>query len=127
MGSACDNITVCLREITMKNQTQNARLVNNGSVVAVQGLTPDFQQKFVAMVRLLEAAKTGKYAGSKGVHSVFDGVNAELKRKGFDPIATVTALCELGVIEGHITKGGFRIYVKGEMPQAKGKAFGLLG
>lgn len=111
------------------NQTQNARLVTNGQTVAISGITPEFRQKFVKMIRTLEAAKTGKYAGVKGVHSVYDGVNAELKRLGLDPIRTVSQLVELGVVEGHLTKGGFRIYVKGEQPKTenRGKAFGLLG
>lgn len=108
----------------MKNL--NARLVSNGTTVAVTGISQEFREKFVKMIRILEAAKTGPYAGKKGVHSVYDGVNLELKRRGMDPIATTQALCELGVVEGHITKGGFRIYVKGEMPLATGKAHGLL-
>jgi hypothetical protein len=94
---------------------------------AINGnLTADFRAKFVSMIRILEKAKTGKYAASKGVHTVYDGVNAELKRLGLDPIQTVAALEAAGVIQGHFVKGGRRIYVNGEMPAAKGKAFGLL-
>jgi hypothetical protein len=96
---------------------------------AIRGdVTVDFRAKFVSMVRILERAKTGKYAGTKGIHTVYDGVNAELKRLGLDPIQTVASLEAAGVIEGHFVKGGRRIYVKGEMPTAtaKGKAFGLL-
>jgi hypothetical protein len=111
---------------------------NRVSTVAPSTVTPgvidaritlEFRAKFVAMIRKLEAAKTGKYAGTKGVHSVYDGVNAELKRLGFDPISTVDALVKAGVVEGHLTKGGFRIYVNGEKPvtENRGKAFGLLG
>jgi hypothetical protein len=115
-----------MRNISTRVQTPNTPAVG---VIQHSELTREFQQKFVAMVRLLEQAKTGKYAGTKGVHSVYDGVNAELKRLGLDAIATVAELERIGVIEGHFVKGGRRIYVKGDKPntEAKGKAFGLLG
>ena len=106
-----------------------ARLVTaTAQTVAIQGITPEFRTRIVAAIRKLEGDKAGtQYAGKKGVHTVFSGLNAELRRIGMDPIATVRNLVELGVIESHPVRGGAMVYIKGEMPEQKGKAFGLLG
>ena len=61
---------------------------------------------------------------SKGIHTVFDKFNEACRKyysDDFDPVKQINALIDKGIIEGYLTKGGMRIYLKGEMPQAKGK------
>ena len=85
------------------------------------GYTP---QEFVllAIRRLHEAVWTDKdgvehKTEGKGIHTVYSKFNALFRAEfpTLDPVKTVDALVEKGVIEKKPVKGGVRIYVKGEM------------
>lgn len=55
----------------------------------------------------------------KGIHTVISGLNEGFRAyfNGADPVAHVNDMEKRGVIEGHISKKGRTIYLKGEMPE----------
>lgn len=53
----------------------------------------------------------------KGIHTVISGMNEGFRGYfGKDPVAHVQDMEARGVIEGHFSKKGRTIYLKGEMP-----------
>lgn len=57
---------------------------------------------------------------SKGVHTVFSGLNAAYRVyfEGANPVKDINAMVKTGKFEMHPTKGGVMLYAKGEMPKA---------
>ena len=56
---------------------------------------------------------------SKGIHTVYSKFNDCFRTyfEGDDPVKAITALVKQGKFEGHMTKGGYMLYIKGEMPK----------
>lgn len=54
----------------------------------------------------------------KGIHTVISGMNEGYREYfgGKDPVSHVQNMEERGLIEGHFSKKGRTIYLKGEMP-----------
>jgi len=72
----------------------------------------DFAKRFISHARGVK---------SKGIHTVYDKFNDTARAyygKQFNVVEATNALVDKGIIEGYITKGGMRIYLKGEMPQS---------
>lgn len=92
----------------------------------IMGIPTD---KLHTAIRKLESAKSGKYAGTKGVHTVFSGLNAELRRKGVSDVVAFWRQAEsAGVVATRGAKGGSIVYMPGEKPASvsKGAADGML-
>lgn len=95
---------------------------------AIMGIPAD---KLVGAIRKLETMKTGQYAGRKGVHTVFDGLNTELRRKGVSDVRAFWTAAETAkIVQTRGAKGGPIVYVFGERPVSEpsqnGKALGTL-